>query len=47
MGDAEDVLALAHGRAEGDVLLLGLPCLLPPGLNRKRSTMVIATHHSA
>lgn len=33
MGDAEDVLALAHGRAEGDVLLLGLPCLLPPGLS--------------
>lgn len=31
VGDAEDVLALAHGRAEGDVLLLGLPCLLPPG----------------
>lgn len=33
VGDAEDVLALAHGRAEGDVLLLGLPCLLPPGLS--------------
>lgn len=38
VGDSEDVLALAHGRPERDVLLLGLPNLSLRLRRRKKIT---------